>query len=87
MQKQENFLRGDHRSKNAAPKFIMLSSINRFKWIFAKMVKYENEGWGSHWGVTFGGGKLGGSLLLALILNAKFWYHTGMFVGIFHDDL
>ena len=58
MQKQENFLRGGHRSKNAGPKFIMLSSVNRFEWIFAKMVKYENEGMGGHtWG---GGGKLGG---------------------------
>ena len=43
-------------------------------------------------GVTLGGGhiwggQVGGALLLASILNAKFWYHTGMFVGIFYDDL
>ena len=37
---------------------------------------------GCHWG-----GKLWGVLILALILNANFWYHTGMFVGIFYDDL
>ena len=35
---------GGHRSKNGGPKFIMLSSVNRFEWISAKMVKYENEG-------------------------------------------
>ena len=59
MQKQENFLWGGHRSKNAGLKFIMLSSINRFEWIFAKMVKYENEGRGvTLGGVPFGGGKL-----------------------------
>ena len=38
-------------------------------------------------GVTLGGMPFGGALILALILNAKFWYHTGMFVGIFYDDL
>ena len=42
--KTGKFFTGGHRSKNAGPKFIMLSSINRFEWIFAKMVKYENEG-------------------------------------------
>ena len=42
--KTRKFLRAGHRSKNAGPKFIMLSSVNRFEWIFAKMVKYENEG-------------------------------------------
>ena len=38
-------------------------------------------------GVPLGGQVVGGALILALILNAKFWYHTGMFVGIFYDDL
>ena len=38
-------------------------------------------------GMPFGGASCGGALILALILNAKFWYHTGMFVGIFYDDL
>ena len=53
---------GGHRWKNGAPKFIMLSSVNRFECIFAKMVKYENEGKGAHsggvlfrWGYKFGG--------------------------------
>ena len=43
---------------------------------------------GSHLGgAIWGGASCGGVLILALILNAKFWYHTGMFVGIFYDDL
>ena len=43
--KTRKFLRGGgHRSKNGCPKFIMLSRVNHFKCIFAKMVKYENEG-------------------------------------------
>ena len=42
--KTRKFFMGDHRSKNGGPKFIMLSSVNRFECIFAKMVKYENEG-------------------------------------------
>ena len=55
MQKQENFLWGGLRSKNGGPKFIMLSSINRFECIFAKMVKYEHEGQGVYGGVPYGG--------------------------------
>ena len=42
--KTRTFFMGGHRSKNGGPKFIMLSSVNRFEWIFTKMVKYENEG-------------------------------------------
>ena len=42
--KTRKFLTGGHRSKNGGPKFIMLSSVNHFESIFAKMVKYENEG-------------------------------------------
>ena len=42
--KTRKFFMGGHRSKNGGPKIIMLSSINCFKCIFAKMVKYENEG-------------------------------------------
>ena len=34
--KTRNFFMGGHRSKNGGLKFIMLSSVNRFKWIFAK---------------------------------------------------
>ena len=34
-----------------------------------------------------GGASCGGVLILALILNTKFWYHTGMFVGIFYANL
>ena len=35
---------GGHRSENGGPKFIVLSSVNRFECIYAKIVKYENEG-------------------------------------------
>ena len=38
------FTGGSQEQKRTGPKFIMLSSFNRFEWIFAKMVKYENEG-------------------------------------------
>ena len=31
-------------AKTDGPKLIMLSSINHFECIYAKMVKYENEG-------------------------------------------
>ena len=66
----------------------MLSSVNRFEWIFAKMVKYENEGQGGHtWGVPFGGEVDGGALISLLILNAKFLYYTEMFLGVFYDNL
>ena len=58
----------------------MLSSINRFESIFAKMVKYENEGKG---GPIWGGYKLGGTA----ILNGKFLYHTEIFLGAFYVNL
>ena len=38
---------------------------------------------GSH----LGGGNFWGALILPLILNAKFLYHTGMLLGVFYDDL
>ena len=43
-------------------------------------------------GLTLGGSHLGvatfgGVLILPLILNAKFLYHTGMLLGVFYDDL
>ena len=44
VQKQEHLLQRGNRSKNGGPKFIMLSSSNHFECIYAKMVKYENEG-------------------------------------------
>ena len=42
--KPRKFLCGGHRSKSGGLKFIMLSSVNHFECIFAKMVKCENEG-------------------------------------------
>ena len=41
--KTRNFLWRGHRSENGGLKFIMLSSINHFECMYAKIVKYEND--------------------------------------------